>query len=222
MPIASIESSLNNVNEATTTRRRLATGERRGEIVEAALRIFAERDVASVPMEELARAAGASSALIYHYFGGKRGLAEVALGSAADQLIAGLVVDTSAHTLVQLDEGLRNYLAFLSEHPASWSALLRAGAAGVQPGAGIAQRVDDHAVALSLAAMGVSGRQLPMLEQALYGWLDLVKGTSLRWLEAGRPDPERLHVLLAGCFVGAVQAAASADPGCAEAAAALG
>ena len=86
----------------------------------------------------------------------------------------------------------------------SWSALLRAGAAGVDPGASIAQRVDDHAVAFSRAALGVSG-SLPVLDQALYGWLDLVKGTCLRWLEDGRPEPERLHALLAGCFVGAVR-----------------
>ena len=205
----------------TAARRRLGTDERRSEIVEAALRIFAIRDVASVPMEDLATEAGASAALIYHYFGGKQGLAEAALSDAADRLVAGLVVDTTAHPLVQLDEGLRNYLTFLADHAVSWSALLRAGAAGVQPGAAIAQRVDDHAVALSLAAMGVT-RSLPMLEQALSGWLDLVKGSCLRWLEAGRPDPERLHALLAGCFVGCVQAAASADPDCAEAAAALG
>ena len=204
----------------TTTRRRLGTDERRGEIVEAALRIFATRDVAAVSVEDLAKEAGASAALIYHYFGGKQRLAEAALSDAADRLIAGLVVDTTAHTLVQLDEGLRNYLAFLADHPVSWSALLRAGATGVQPGAAIARRVDDHAVALSLAAMGVRG-SLPVLEQALRGWLDLVKGTCLRWLEAGRPEPERLHTLLAGCFIGAVQAAASADPDCAQAASAL-
>lgn len=209
------------MSEATTDRRRLATDDRRAEIIDGALRIFATRDVAAVPMAELARESGASAALIYHYFGGKGGLATAALGSAADRLIAGLVVDTSAHTLVQLDEGLGNYLAFLADHPVSWSALLRAGAARVEPGASIAQRVDDHAVALSLAAMGVTHR-LPVLEQALYGWLDLVKGTCLRWLESGRPDPERLHALLAGCFVGAVQAAAAADPACADAAAALG
>ncbi len=208
------------MTRATTARRRLRTDERRDEILEAALRVFATRDVAAVSVEELAAEAGASAALIYHYFGGKQRLAEAALSDAADRLIAGLVVDTTAHPLVQLDEGLRNYLAFLADHPVSWSALLRAGAAGVQPGAAIAQRVDDHAVALSLSAMGVSG-SVRVLDQALYGWLDLVKGTCLRWLEAGRPDPERLQVLLAGCFIGAVQAAASADPDCAEAAAAL-
>jgi AcrR family transcriptional regulator len=199
-------------------RRRLATEERRAEILDAALRTLAVRDVAAVSVEELAREAGASAALVYHYFGGKAGLSEEALNLAADRLIAGLVVDTSAHTLVQLDEGLRNYLAFLAEHPVAWSALLRAGASGVQPGAGIAQRVDDHAVELSRKALGV---REPLLDQALYGWLDLVKGTCLRWLEDGRPEPERLHLLLAGCFVGAVRAAADADPACAAAVAAL-
>jgi AcrR family transcriptional regulator len=203
----------------TSVRRRLATDERRGEILDAALRVFATRDVDAVSVEELGREAGASAALVYHYFGGKRGLAEAALNLAADRLIAGLVVDTDAHPLVQLDEGLRNYLRFLEDHPVSWSALLRAGASGIEPGAGIARRVDDHAVAVARNALGVSE---PVLDQALYGWLDLVKGTCLRWLEDGSPEPERLHILLAGCFVGAVQAAANADPACAAAVDALG
>jgi AcrR family transcriptional regulator len=203
-------------------RRRLATDERRAEILEAALRVFAVRDMESVSVEELAREAGASGALVYHYFGSKRGLAEQALNLAADHLIADMSLETAAdqHPLVQLDEGLGNYLDFLEGHPVSWSALLRAGAAGVEPGASIAQRVDDHAVAFSRAALRVSG-PLPVLDQALYGWLDLVKGTCLRWLEAGRPERPQLHTLLAGCFLGAVQAAAGADPACESAVAAL-
>lgn len=197
----------------TRVRRRLSTAQRRAEIVAAALRIFAERDPSTVSMDELAHEADASPGLIYHYFGGKDGLAHAALDAAATRLIETMVVDTSAAAALQLDEGLRTYLAFLAAHPASWGALLRADAVGLEPGASVARTVDDHAIALSFNALAVQGT-LPTLEQALRGWLDLVKGTCRRWLAEGRPEPQRLHQLLAGCFVGAVEAAASADPEC--------
>lgn len=197
----------------TRARRRLASDDRREEILAAALRMFATRDAATLTVEDLARAADASAALVYHYFGGKHGLAEAALGAAAEQLVGVLEVDTDAHALVQLDDGLRIYLDFLAEHPASWSALLRAGFAGQEPGASLAGQVDDHAVGLAVRALGFSTAP-PMLEAALRGWLDLVKGCCLRWLDAGGTDRDGLHALLAGAFLGCVQAAAGADAAC--------
>lgn len=177
----------------------------------AALRVLAVRDAACVSTEELAAAAGASAALVYHYFGGKQGLVEAALNRAAEELMGLLVRDAEAHPAVQLDRSLADYLGFLAEHPASWSALLRAGAAREEPGATIARRVDDRAVALSCEALGAAGENL---DRALRAWLDLVKGTCLRWLETGTPDAAELHSFLAAAFIGTVDAAAATWPDC--------
>lgn len=55
-------------------RRRLEPDARRDEILRAAARAFATRPYAEVQVRDIARDAGASRALINHYFGDKRGL----------------------------------------------------------------------------------------------------------------------------------------------------
>ena len=53
---------------------RLSHVERRAQIVECARRLFSTHPVASVSMEAVAREAGVTSALLYHYFDGKHKL----------------------------------------------------------------------------------------------------------------------------------------------------
>ena len=137
---------------SSTPRRRLDRDERREEILDAALRLFAHRDAESVAMHELAEESGASPALIYHYFGDKRALAAAALERAADELVGRMRTDPDDPVAVQV-VGLEVYLDYLREHPVSWSALLTAGGATDPELAGIARRVDDHAVGLSLRAL---------------------------------------------------------------------
>lgn len=55
-------------------RRRLDPEERRKEILQAAARAFSGRPYDEVHVDEIAREAGASRALLNHYFGDKRGL----------------------------------------------------------------------------------------------------------------------------------------------------
>jgi AcrR family transcriptional regulator len=197
-------------------RRRLDRDERREEILDAALRLFADRDVEAVAMQEVAKESGASAALIYHYFGDKRGLASAALERAADELVARMRTESDDPVTVQLLVGLDVYLDYLQDHPVSWSALLTAGGASDPDLAGIARKVDDHAVGLSLRALAAPEPPL-VLELALRGWLELVKCVCLAWLRTGEPDRDTMQSLLAGAFFGCVEAAAAADPACAPA-----
>ncbi|MEN8615155.1 TetR/AcrR family transcriptional regulator [Dehalogenimonas sp. THU2] len=58
-----------------TTDGRLQKGEaRRAQVVEAALRVFAERGFACATIKDIGAAAGMSPALLYHYFAGKEEL----------------------------------------------------------------------------------------------------------------------------------------------------
>lgn len=60
----------------TKSTTRLGRSERRAQIVDAALRVFADRDASDVAFEEIADAAGVSRALVYNYFGDRAGLLE--------------------------------------------------------------------------------------------------------------------------------------------------
>lgn len=72
----------------TAARRRLSVGERRDELINAALELLSSRAATEVSMDDVAASAGASRALIYHYFGSKQELYLEALHRAAGDLTA--------------------------------------------------------------------------------------------------------------------------------------
>lgn len=61
-------------------------GERRGEILEAALRIFTRKGYSATKMSDIAREAGVSYGLVYHYFGSKNRVYAELVGHAIDSL----------------------------------------------------------------------------------------------------------------------------------------
>jgi AcrR family transcriptional regulator len=192
-------------NEASGRRRRLSTEDRRAEILASAIEVFSRHDVDRVSMAELAAHAHASPALIYHYFGDKAGLADIALNAVADELITHFTVVGDADPMQQLLRSLADYLDFLETHPSSWAALLRA---RYNPSmAAIAERVDDSAAAFMAAMVEAMGFASPHLGMALRAWLELIKGTCLRWLETGEPDRSVLEKFLGDAFSGVVAAA---------------
>lgn len=73
----------------------------------AALELFSTRDAEDVSIDDVASAAGASRALVYHYFGGKQELYVAALKSAAAQLEARLRPPRAAARSTISPEGWR-------------------------------------------------------------------------------------------------------------------
>jgi AcrR family transcriptional regulator len=156
--------------------------------------------------------AGSSPALVHHYFGTRQQLIEAILDKQADELIDLLHVDTRQPASVQLTTGLSIYLDYVTGHATSWVALLRAGTSADDPISAIARRVDDHALQMLKDAMHPDGPMCPSLALAFRGWIAYVKEVCLQWL--GMPDLGRpaVEALLSLGLVGALQAAAAADP----------
>lgn len=201
---------------STRPRQRLSPRQRRGAIVATALEVFATRDPATVTMDRLAAETQTSPALIYHYFGNKQNLAIAALNAAADELIDRLTRDPSLTAADQLDRGLTTYLDYVTSHPSAWSALLTANASADDPVAAIARRVDDHALGIAVHALGTDPPPAA-LGLSLRAWLDYVKRACAEWLVDPALTRTQLHAMLATAFVGAVQAATTADPECRQA-----
>ncbi|HJQ44158.1 MAG TPA: TetR/AcrR family transcriptional regulator [Jatrophihabitantaceae bacterium] len=196
-------------------RRRLSVDARRGAILEAASRVIAEHGPDSTSVEDVALAAGASPALVHHYFGTRQDLIDHTLRRAADELLQRLRLDHRTPAAEQLAVGLTIYLDYVAEHSDSWVALLRAGRPGSDNAALIAAEVDEHAYRLAVRAV-FPGRARPpaALTAALRGWIALVKECCLHWIEDGTLHRAALQALLSASFVGCVQAAAAADPSC--------
>src|SRR5581483_577547 len=110
-------------------RRRLSVAERRDELIAAALELFSHRSPEDVSIDDVAEAAGASRALVYHYFGGKQELYLAALRGAADQLSDLLEPPTTGKPLERLQLSLSRYFDFVEDHAPGYVALLRGGLA---------------------------------------------------------------------------------------------
>ncbi|MBE1588152.1 TetR/AcrR family transcriptional regulator [Nonomuraea angiospora] len=182
---------------ARPARRRLSVDRRREELMAAALELFSTRDAEDVSIDDVASAAGASRALVYHYFGGKQELYVAALKSAAEQLESRLRPHEGGRPLEELASGLRRYFDFVEEHAAGFAALLRGGPANRVGEVGeIVDGVRRRLFLLILKQMRVDEAS-PVLRTTLRSWIASVETAGLDWLEhrdIERPTLEKMLV----------------------------
>ncbi|MFS1303161.1 TetR/AcrR family transcriptional regulator [Streptosporangium longisporum] len=182
---------------ARPARRRLSVDRRREELMMAALELFSRHDAEDVSIDDVAFAAGASRALVYHYFGGKQELYVAALKSAAAQLEARLRPHQDGRPLEEMAEGLTRYFDFVEEHAAGFAALLRGGPANRSGEIGeIVDSVRQRLFRLIMKQMRVD-EPGPVLRITLRSWIASVETAGLDWLEhrdVGRPGLERLLI----------------------------
>ncbi|WP_395294378.1 TetR/AcrR family transcriptional regulator [Kitasatospora hibisci] len=194
--------------------RRLPVEQRREQLIAVALELFATRPPEEVGLDDVAAAAGASRPLVYRYFaGGKQQLYEAALRTAADELSSRFTVPLTGTPTEQLAAVLDRYFAFVAEHDAGYSALLRGGS--VVETARTSAIVDDvrrAALKRTLRHLGVreAGPRLTLLVRS---WIAVIEGASLTWLDEGRTVPvEELRDWLVDQFVAMAAATALGDP----------
>ncbi|MEZ4402990.1 MAG: TetR/AcrR family transcriptional regulator [Kofleriaceae bacterium] len=183
---------------------RLDNDARRAQLLELGVKAFSERTYDEVSIDDIAKAAGISKGLLYHYFPAKRDLYVAGLSATAADLLERTVTAASP-ALPPLDRiraGLDAYLDFVVAHARPFSALLRGGIGSDPEVAGVVERtrttyVDrllTDADGTPLAALG-SG-QAPMVRIALRGWIGFVEASSLEWLGSGMPERATLRDLL--------------------------
>ncbi|MEV6159616.1 TetR/AcrR family transcriptional regulator [Nonomuraea sp. NPDC052129] len=185
---------------------------RREELMAAALELFSTRDAEDVSIDDVASAAGASRALVYHYFGGKQELYVAALKSAADQLESRLRPQGGGRPLDELALGLGRYFDFVEEHAAGFAALLRGGPANRAGEVGeIVDGVRQRLFRLIQRQMRVE-RPSPVLRTTLRSWIASVETAGLDWLEHRDIERPTLEKMLVDQMVSLLRVAAGYDP----------
>lgn len=114
---------------AITPRKRLTAEKRRSAILDSALEVFAERGYHVSSIEDIARAAGISKALIYEHFTSKQQLHADLIEVHAGELFRRIgeaveKVDVTAGA-DRLEAGLEAYLSFVEERHDAWRILFR-------------------------------------------------------------------------------------------------
>ena len=109
------------------TRKRLTAEQRRAEILGAAVEVFAGRGYHGSSIDDTARAAGVSKALIYEHFAGKQELYASLLEEHASELFRRLAVAVPGEGTGEprLAGGLDAFFAFVEEHRVACRMLFR-------------------------------------------------------------------------------------------------
>jgi AcrR family transcriptional regulator len=200
-----------------TAKRRLSTDARREQLLASGARLLAQRPFDEVSIEEIAKTAGVSKGLLYHYFPTKKDFLIAAIERGQDELAELTAPDPGLPPAEQLGASLDRFLDFVEEHEAAYSAIFRSRGGGdpeIQQAleAGRRQRMDAMIESLaSWEAAPASVERSPILETAVQGWFFFVEGSVLRWLERRDVERAQLRELLGLALIGSLQAVEAVD-----------
>ncbi|GHD90167.1 TetR/AcrR family transcriptional regulator [Streptomyces naganishii] len=199
---------------STPAYRRLSVEERRAQLLDAALSLFAHRAPEEVSLDDVAEAAGVSRPLVYRYFpGGKQQLYEAALRSAAEELRHCFDEPHVGPLLPRLARAVDRYLAFVDEHDAGFSALLQGGSVvETSRTTAIVDGVRRAAAEHILSHLGVKDPG-PRLRMTVRVWITAVEAASLIWLDEDKQPPvAELRDWLVEQFMAVMAVTAVRDP----------
>jgi AcrR family transcriptional regulator len=189
---------------------RLGTDERRRQLLEAGTRVFTERSYDDASMADVARAAGISKGLLYHYFPSKRDLFVATLEAVVAELREITQPDPALPVAEQLVTVLDAYLGWIEEHADSYAKLLESATSSDDVRSYMAQ-MRTSTVERMLGAI-VRGGDPAAVRTALHGFLWFIDGACLDWLAHRDLTRDELRDMLAAAFASAVGAAAQAGP----------
>jgi AcrR family transcriptional regulator len=182
--------------------RRLPVEERRRRLLELGTDLFARHSYDELSMGRIAREAGISKPLLYHYFPSKRALFAATLEQAAAEVAARTEPDPELPPAEALAGSLDGFLGWIEENPLAYRQLMRS-ANSVPEVRELVDGVRDATSARIAAALGVEAS--PGGRAAVRGWLWFMDGAVLEWLEHGDLDRPGLRELLLGTLDGALR-----------------
>jgi AcrR family transcriptional regulator len=184
---------------------RLDVDERRRRLLDLGAELFARHGYEELSMARIAREAGISKALLYHYFPSKQAYFAATLEQAAQELAQATAPDPDAPPVEQLSRSLDAFLAWVERHMGAYDKLIRSVGA-VPEVRDLVERVRAQTADRILAGLTTDEPQ-PELRAAVRGWLWFMDGVVLDWIEHRDIERPRVHGLLLGTLLGAVTAA---------------
>ena len=178
-------------------RTRLTRATRREQIIDAAVLVFQGRDPSDVTFEEVADAAGVSRALVYNYFGDRRGLVAAVFQRHTDLLHAAVIAgfDGSETFREAIEKTVRQHFAYAQSNPDGYR-----NATGDGPSRH--PEVIEDRLAMIGAAFG-GGPEARLVARSV---LALVEAAALRWLERGDLEMERAIEVTTELMWGGIEA----------------
>ncbi|MDA0184300.1 TetR/AcrR family transcriptional regulator [Solirubrobacter phytolaccae] len=184
---------------------RLAVDERRRRLLELGSELFTRHAYDELSMAKIAKEAGISKALLYHYFPSKEAYFVATLEEKANELQRRTVPDPALPPFEQLSASLDEYLKWVEENAGAYDKMIRNAGAAPEVRA-LLDRVRSQTANRILVGLSPDGPPSPLLRTAIRGWLGFLDGACLDWVNHDDVDRETLHGLLVSTLVASVLA----------------
>lgn len=174
---------------------RLPAAQRRSQLLETAVGVFAEQGYHAASMNDVAEAAGVTKPVLYQHFSSKRDLFVELLTSIGDELrdtIAKATADASGPRQ-QIEQGMVAYFRFVDTRTDSFRVLFGSGARRDPEFASFARSVEEsiaESIALLIVVDGQPASHRDVLANSIVG---MTEAASRHWLAHDRsPDVDTL------------------------------
>jgi AcrR family transcriptional regulator len=186
---------------------RLQVDERRRQLLELGAELFAKHSYAELSMAKIAREAGISKALLYHYFPSKQDYFVATLQQGAEEIARRTEPDPDLPPFEALAASLDAFLGWIEENEIAYRKLMES--AGEVPE--VKSLVDGIRDATSARILDGLGADPPAPKQraAVRGWLWFMDGVVLDWLEHRDMSRTEVRDFLLGSLAGSLTAAGS-------------
>jgi AcrR family transcriptional regulator len=181
----------------TPKRVRLSPEARRAQLIALGVEMLATRRLDELSVELIAKAAGISRGLLFHYFSSKQEFHIEVARAAAAEMIRRTEPDTDLSPVDALRGALTSFMEYVEENPDNYKSLVRGGASGDadmraifdETRSTMAQRVIGV-----LAGMGLEANARATL--AIHGWVAYVEECVVRWIDTQTVEREQLLEML--------------------------
>lgn len=203
---------------AAVTRVRLDTDQRREQLLRVGIELFGTQPPETLSLGVIARTAGVSKGLLYHYFRDKEQYLLAVLQVAGRELVEATEPDPSLPLMEMIEGAIDGLVTFAEKHAAGYISIFRGDL--VIPGFGDVirswreRRISgfvEHIARISPADPEVV-RSSQVLKIVLDGQITSIETSVMRWLEHPEIERAQLLRLLATAFLMAMVAAHSIEP----------
>ena len=187
---------------------RLQVDERRRRLLELGAALFASHSYSELSMARIAKEAGISKALLYHYFPSKQDYFVATLQQGAEEIARRTQPDPGLPPLEALAGSLDGFLGWIEENEQAYLQLMES-VGSVPEVKAMIDQIRDATSARILEGLGAGDPPPPKLRAAARAWLWFMDGAILDWLEHRDMSRAELRDLLLDSLRGSLSAAGS-------------
>jgi AcrR family transcriptional regulator len=162
---------------------RLPAHERRRQLLDTAMEVFAAKGFHATSMNDVADAAGVTKPVLYQHFTSKRQLYLELLedvGARLRELLAD-AASTAAGPHEQVEKGFTAYFGFVAEHRSAYQLLFGGGARRDVEFADAVRRVEEQ-LAMTIAELIAADVDADHRRTLAFGLVGMAEGTSRLWV----------------------------------------